>query len=137
MLSIMMRTCKLYPCVEVGGVKDATMAHRDVMGLDLLCRNLPPKRSGGHRLTIKGVTQVDFVSQGIAKLDADKLAIPGPLHILLPIALRVGVRLEGKLSPDGVFTCRIGWSRKELLKEQLMNSTSEIFMSRLFIINES
>lgn len=56
-------------------------------------------------LTVERVAQVDLVPERVTQLDADKLAVPGPLHVLLAVAVRVRVRLEGELSPDGVFSC--------------------------------
>lgn len=56
------------------------------------------------RLTIEGVAQVDLVPKGVAELDANKFAVPRPLHILLPVALGVGVGFEGELGPNGIFT---------------------------------
>lgn len=55
-------------------------------------------------LTIQGVTQVDLVPEGVAQLDSNKLAVPGSLDVLLSVAVGVRVGLEGKLSPDGVFS---------------------------------
>lgn len=55
--------------------------------------------------TIERVAQVDLVSQGVAQLDAHKLSVPRPFHVLLPIAFRVAVRLKWELRPEGVFSC--------------------------------
>lgn len=55
-------------------------------------------------LPVERVTQVDLVSQGVAQLDAHKLPVPGSLHVLLPVALGVGVGFERELSPDGIFS---------------------------------
>lgn len=55
--------------------------------------------------TIKRVTQVDFVSQGVAELDSYKFSVPGSLHKLLSIAFGVGICFKWKLSPDSTFAC--------------------------------
>lgn len=56
-------------------------------------------------VTIERVTQIDLISQGVAELDAHKLSVPSSLHILLPIAFRVGIGFKWKLSPDSIFSC--------------------------------
>lgn len=40
-------------------------------------------------LTVERVAQVDLVPERVAQLDADKLAVPGPLHVLFAVAVRV------------------------------------------------
>lgn len=57
-------------------------------------------------LTVQRVAQVDLVPERVAELDAHKLAVPGSLHVLFAVTVGVRVRLEGELSPDGVFSCR-------------------------------
>lgn len=57
-------------------------------------------------LTVKRVTQVNLVSEGVAQLDTNKLAVPSPLYILFAVTVGVRVCLEGELSPDGVLSCR-------------------------------
>ena len=56
-------------------------------------------------LTVERVAQVDLVPERVAQLDPDELPVPGPLHVLFTVTVRVRVRLKGELSPDGVFTC--------------------------------
>jgi len=56
-------------------------------------------------VTVEGVAQVDLVSQGVAQLDSHELPVPGPLHVLLPVAFREVVGFERELGPDGGFAC--------------------------------
>lgn len=56
-------------------------------------------------LTGERVTQVDFVPERVAQLDAHKLAVPGSFDVLLAVTVRVRVGLKGELGPDGVFSC--------------------------------
>lgn len=60
--------------------------------------------------TVERVTQVDLVPEGVTQLDANKLAVPRPLHVLFAMTVRVRVCLEGELSPDGILSCRVGKS---------------------------
>lgn len=62
----------------------------------------------GIELTVERVAQVDLVPERVAQLDADKLAVPRPLHVLLAVAVRVRVRRKRELSPDGIFPCGDG-----------------------------
>ncbi len=57
-------------------------------------------------LTVEWVAQVDLVPERVAQLHTDELAVPGPLHVLFAVAVRVWVGLKGELSPDSVFSCR-------------------------------
>lgn len=71
-----------------------------------------------HELTVERVAQVDLVPERVAQLDTDKLAVPGPLHVLFAVAVGVRVRLEGELSPDGIFSCKdtkvcLGWTEDQ------------------------
>lgn len=66
-------------------------------------------------LTCKRITEVYLISQGVTQLHSHKLLVPGPLDILFPFALWIGVRFKWDLSPDGIFShCRRG--RKRLIR---------------------
>lgn len=54
--------------------------------------------------TVERVAEVDLVPERVTELNAHKLAVPGSLHVLFAVAVGVRVRLEGELSPNGVFS---------------------------------
>lgn len=60
--------------------------------------------SNVEEFTLQGLAQIDLVSERVAQLHSYKFAIPGPLYVLLAVAVRVGVGLKRELSPDGVFS---------------------------------
>lgn len=67
----------------------------------------PPAVSDAVECIFQVVTEVDFIPQRIAKDDTHKLPVPGPLHILAPMAVSgARVMFESKWDPDGLTTWR-------------------------------
>lgn len=75
------------------------------------------------KLTVERVAQVDLVPERVAELDADELAVPRPLHVLLAVAIGVRVRRERELGPDGVFPCGEAEGRTSATTRQCADDT--------------